>query len=129
LKRDYPSVNWVAINSSAMESVSELREHFERDDANALNWNVLKDEGNVIADRFGARVSTETFVFDQQGRLQYRGAIDDARNPQRVEVKYLRTVLDALLAGDEPKWRYQPAKGCCPIDRVKRDAPKAPETH
>jgi hypothetical protein len=129
LKRDYPSVNWVAINSSAMESVAELREHFERNDADALNWNVLKDEGNVIADRFGARVSTETFVFDQQGRLQYRGAIDDARNPQRVEVKYLRTVLDALLAGDEPKWRYQPAKGCCPIDRVKRDAPKAPETH
>lgn len=121
LARDYPGVNWVAINSAAMESVSELREHFDRADEDRLRLAVLKDDGNVIADRLGARVSTETFVFDRAGKLQYRGAIDDARNPTRVTTSYVRSVLDALAAAREPQWRYQPPKGCCPIDRVKPD--------
>lgn len=117
LARDYPDVRWVMINSAAMESVSELRDHFLRADENRLKLPVLKDDLNVIADRFGARVSTETFVFDNG--LRYRGAIDDARNPTRVGVSYLRQVLDALEAGKGPPYQWQPPKGCCPIDRVK----------
>lgn len=119
LARDFPNVRWVAVNSAAMESVAELREHFERADPGRLNWPVLKDDRNLVADRFGARVSTETFVFDRDGRLVYRGAIDDARNPARVKTSYLREVLKDLMAGRAPAWRYTAPKGCCPIDRVK----------
>jgi len=120
LKRDFPNVRWVAINSAAMESVSELLEHFERNDPERLTWPILKDDRNVIADKFGARVSTETFIFDRDGKLQYRGAIDDARNPSRVTVSYVREVLKDLAAGRTPRWRYTAPKGCCPIDRVQR---------
>ncbi|MEZ5991992.1 MAG: redoxin domain-containing protein [Planctomycetota bacterium] len=115
------SVQWYAINSSAMESVDELRAHFKDGHPDRLRLPVLKDDRNVIADRFGARVSAEVFVFDRQGRLQYRGGIDDARNQDRVAVEYLRTILDQLVDGDEPEWRYQPPKGCCPIDKLGAD--------
>ena len=105
----------------AMESVDELRAHFNDGHPDRLRLTVLKDDRNVIADRFGARVSAEVFVFDRQGRLQYRGGIDDARNQDRVAVEYLRTILDQLVDGEEPEWRYQPPKGCCPIDKLGAD--------
>jgi hypothetical protein len=117
-------VKFWAVNSSAMESLEELRAHFKDGDADRLRLTVLKEEGSALADRFGARVSTECFVFDSQGRLQYRGGIDDARNPQRVSVRYLRLVLKQLIAGKAPDWRYLPAKGCCPIDKLGADEPE-----
>ncbi|MBX3474459.1 MAG: redoxin domain-containing protein [Planctomycetes bacterium] len=125
LARDFPNVRWVMINSAAMESLPELKEHFERNDPDRLKLPVLKDDGNVIADLFGVRVTTEIFLFDSAGRLQYRGAIDDARNPTRVTTSYLREVLKDLAAGKTPRWRYTAPKGCCPIDRVKK-TPAAP---
>lgn len=117
-------VQFYGICSSAMESVAELRAHFEDGDPNRLRMTVLKDEGNVIADRFGARVSMEIFLFDRQGKLHYRGGVDDARNPQRVEVEYARRAISRILRGESPEWEYQPANGCCPIDRV--ESPTAP---
>lgn len=121
LASDFPDVRFWAINSSAMESVEELRAHFHDGDRDRLKWIVLKDDGNVIADRFGARVSAEAFVFDGEGRLKYRGGIDDARNMDKVEVQYLRVVLKQLQEGKTPEWHYQPAKGCCPIDKLGAD--------
>lgn len=121
LAADFPNIRFWGINSSAMESIEELQAHFNDGDPDRLTWTVLKDDRNVIADRFGARVSAEAFVFDGEGKLQYRGGIDDARNQNMVEVQYLRVVLKQLSEGKEPEWRYQPAKGCCPIDKLGKD--------
>ncbi|MDC1142486.1 redoxin domain-containing protein [Planctomycetota bacterium] len=123
LADDFKSdVQWYAINSSAMESLGELNEHFGNS-----KWTlpVLKEDGAVLADRFGARVTTETFVFEQDGKLLYRGGIDDARKPLKVEHEYLRNVLEALIDGDSVPFEYQPAKGCCPIDRLGEDEESA----
>jgi hypothetical protein len=120
LAEDFSDVRFWAINSSAMESLIELKAHFGDGDENRLRWTVLKDDDNVVADKFGARVSTEVFVFDTQGRLQYRGGIDDARQPDMVAVQYLRTVLKQITSGEAPEWHYQPSKGCCPIDRIEK---------
>lgn len=126
LAEDFPEIQFWAINSSAMESVEELQAHFNDGDSDRLTWTVLKDERNVIADKFGARVSAEAFVFGGDGKLQYRGGIDDARNLDMVEVQYLRVVLKQLSEGKEPEWRYQPAKGCCPIDKLGADQEQEP---
>ncbi|MHC4839348.1 MAG: redoxin domain-containing protein [Planctomycetota bacterium] len=120
-------VQWYAINSSAMESRGELKEHF-----NNSTWTlpVLKEEKPDLADRFGARVTTETFIFDKNGKLLYRGGIDDARKPLKVEQEYVREVLEALTDGEAVPFEYQPAKGCCPIDRLgaeEEPAVKTPE--
>lgn len=106
------------ISSSAMESLSELRAHYNDGDPERLRIPVLIDEGNVVADRFGARVSMEVFLFDRTGKLCYRGGIDDARNPSRVTRQYMRDAISRMLRGEAPEWQYQPANGCCPIDRV-----------
>ncbi|MCF6228195.1 MAG: hypothetical protein L3J82_05950, partial [Planctomycetes bacterium] len=125
LAHDFGSdVQWYAINSSAMESLGELQEHFGKP-----TWllPVLKEEGSELADRFGARVTTEVFVFGRDAKLLYRGGIDDARQPTRVEQKYLREVLEALTNGKAVPFEYQPAKGCCPIDRLGADEGSEPE--
>jgi len=117
LAKRFPDVQWYAINSSAMEGVPELREYFA-ENPDRIGMPMLKDERNVLADRFGARVTTESFVFNRDGKLQYRGAIDDARNPQRVKQQFLAEAVRAVAADRAPRWQYQPANGCCPIDRV-----------
>lgn len=117
-------VQWFSINSSAMESLGELKEHFGYED-----WMlpVLKEEKPILANRFGARVTTETFIFGRDGKLLYRGGIDDARRPLRVEQEYVREVLEALIAGNSVPFEYQPAKGCCPIDRLGEEEAVIPE--
>ena len=111
-------VDFWAINSAAMEEDTELQGHFLDGDPGRLAIPVLKDHRNVIADLFGARVSTDTFLFDGDGKLQYRGAIDDSRDARVVKDSFLATVIEELLAGKSPSWHYQAPKGCCPIDRV-----------
>jgi thiol-disulfide isomerase/thioredoxin len=125
LSKRFPEVRWVAVNSSAMEGLAELRAHFE-DNPELIGMPVYKDNRNVLADQFGARVTTESYVFDSDGRLLYRGAIDDARNPQRVRTQYLADAVTAVTIGRTPKWEYQPANGCCPIDRLEPEP--EPET-
>ena len=43
-----------------------------------------KDRNNVVADKVGASVTPEVFVFDKEGLLRYQGQIDDNRNPART---------------------------------------------
>ena len=42
-----------------------------------LPFPLLKDPGNVVADRFGARRTPEAFVLDGERRIRYQGRIDD----------------------------------------------------
>lgn len=129
LKSEFGSeVAFWAVNSDEMEKLPELRSHFQRKEG-PLKLTVLKDEGNVLADRWGARVCPDVFVFSREGKLEYRGGVDDSRNPQEVRESYLREVLRSLLRGEKPRWRYQKANGCCPIDRVRpANAPQAAAT-
>ena len=117
LAADFKDVAFWAVNSDAMEGLPELRAHFLNGDK-PLAFPLLKDDFNRLADRFGARVCPDVFVFDRDGKLQYRGGVDDNRNPQVVKTSFLHEVLASLLAGKNPPWRYQRPNGCCPIDRV-----------
>ena len=49
-------VNFIGINSSADESLDELRAYAE---TNQLNFTILKDEGNVVADAYAANFGDE----------------------------------------------------------------------
>lgn len=111
-----------AVNSSAMESEAEIAQVYETGKW-PLNFTVLKDDKNVLADRFGAKVCPDVFVFNRDGKLEYRGGVDDARDPTKVARRYLHLVLGAMLNGSRPPWRYQPPNGCCPIDRVETEEP------
>ncbi len=127
LARTYASqgVAFVAINSNQHESPADLARYARQ---HAISFPVLKDPGNVIADRFGAKRSPETFILDQRRVVRYQGRIDDQytvsaqrSSPTRRD---LAVALEELLAGKRVSVPLTEAAGC-PISRVKGD-PSAP---
>lgn len=66
----------------------------------------------MVADKFGATVTPETYVIDASGVIRYHGSIDDAQNVARVTTQRLRLALDAVLAGKEPPQTETKAFGC-----------------
>jgi peroxiredoxin len=87
----------------------------------AIPFPILKDVGNVLADRFGAERTPEAFVLDGERVVRYRGRIDDqygvgAQRPKATR-NDLTAVLDELLAG-KPVSRPVTAAAGCLISRV-----------
>lgn len=73
----------------------------------------VRDTSAVFARALGAAVTPEAFVFDRDGTLVYRGAIDDSPSgASRLEESYLREVVEALSARDESPLSRQKAYGC-----------------
>ncbi len=99
----------VTLASNANESPELIRETARR---RGLPL-VLIDPAGAVADLYGAAATPHLFVIDTQGILRYQGAPDDAtfrrRNPTQ---HYLRSAVDALLAGRLPDLAETPAYGC-----------------
>jgi hypothetical protein len=73
---------------------------------------VVDDTSNV-ARAFGASVTPEAFLFDAGGKLAYHGTIDDNhRDPSKVEKRYLKDALDAVVAGKRPAVPESKGLGC-----------------
>lgn len=102
-------VRFVAVNSNSGEQPVEIAAHAQQFH---YPFPMLRDEGNVIADRVGAQVTPEAFVLDSKGVLRYHGRIDDNRDALKVTANDLRNALDALLAGKLPPKPEQIAFGC-----------------
>ncbi|HEV2687905.1 MAG TPA: hypothetical protein VGV35_05100, partial [Bryobacteraceae bacterium] len=80
---------------------------------------VYKDGNNVLADRFGAEVTPESYVIDSNGVIRYHGSIDDSQNEARIRTRGLRLALDAVLAGKPVEITQTKAFGCS-IKRARR---------
>ncbi len=98
LARDYKArgINVVGINSNATETAQAVKQHAAEKN---LTFTILKDTGNKIADRLGARVTPEAYFLDANNKLVYRGRIDNARDASAVTSDDLRDALEAALAG------------------------------
>jgi peroxiredoxin len=79
-----------------------------------LPYRVLVDQGSKIADLFQAKTTPDVYVFDPKGVLVYRGLIDDDPRGNKGEkaTHHLKTVLDALLSGEEVEPRATTPIGC-----------------
>jgi peroxiredoxin len=74
---------------------------------------VLIDEGQRLALQFGAMTTPHCFVIDGEGRLRYRGAIDDTTFRQREATRYyLKSAIAALQSGASPDPADTPGYGC-----------------
>jgi peroxiredoxin len=96
---------------------SEVRAQIDRDREEAKKrdyaFPILIDHGAVIASRLGVDYATETYVFDRDGVVHYRGGIDSDRKHLHDDAAfYLKDALDDLLAGREAKHRETEALGC-----------------
>ena len=106
LQKDYSGkgVTLVAINSNDDTGYPEdsYLNMIKRAKERGFNFPYLRDETQEIARKYGAICTPHVFAFDQQRRLQYKGRIDDNRNPESVKSKDLRDALESILAGRKP---------------------------
>jgi peroxiredoxin len=93
-------VQFVGINSNQQDTAGRVAEHAKQ---NGLNFPVLKDDGNAVADQFGAQRTPETFLLDGERTIRYRGRIDDqfgiGFKRSKPTQRDLANALDELLAG------------------------------
>ena len=111
LAQDYKAkgIAVIGINSNVAEDAAAVKAHAEQ---NKLSFPILKDPGNKIADRLGAKVTPEAYFLDAGNKLIYHGRIDNARNAAQLETSDLRNALDAALAGKAVEKTEAKAFGC-----------------
>ena len=116
LYKDYKGkdVAFFGINSNKQESVEEIKEHAKEHN---LNFVILKDVNNKIADKFGASFTPEVYVLNKDFDILYHGRIDDSRRESNVKTKDLRNALNEILDGKKVSVSETKAFGCT-IKRV-----------
>jgi peroxiredoxin len=115
--KDFASrVKFIVVDSNSNESAEEVQEYAR---AVEFDFPVYKDVNDAVADRFGAQVTTETFVIDSSDVVQYHGYIEDSPNPTRATKQGLRRAIEAVLEGNPAPVPKTTALGCT-IRRVHR---------
>ena len=116
LAQDYKAkgINVIGINSNNTEPAGEVKSHAAE---RGLTFPILKDEGNKVADRFGATKTPEAYVLDANMKLVYHGRIDNSQKIEGITSNDLRDALDDLAAGKAITKTGGAAFGCT-IKRV-----------
>jgi peroxiredoxin len=117
LAKEYTAkgVAFVGINSNKTEPAAETAEHAKK---NGFAFFVVKDDGNKVADAYGAQKTPEVFLLDAAGKLIYHGRIDENQDDARgVKSPDFRNALDGFLAGKPVPVAQTKAFGCT-IKRV-----------
>ncbi len=105
----------IAVNSNedrfdGDDSMDEMIQHAKE---NGYNFPYAQDPGSKLAYAFGATKTPHIYLFDNDDKLVYRGAIDDnAKSAKKVEQTYLADAIDALLAGEDISKKMSKALGC-----------------
>ncbi len=131
-------VTFLGVSSNVHDNVTELR-NFARE--HGVEFPILKDVGNVLADRLGAERLPVVFVLDGDRVVHYRGRIDDQygiqSTPAGKKVSYqlkearrqdLSLALDELLAGKDISVATTEPSGCL-IGRKKDADPNSEVTY
>lgn len=78
----------------------------------AFQFPAVRDVDGHLVSSLGATMTPQAFLLDARGTLRYRGAIDDNRYETRITKRYLRTALEAVLAGQPVEQSAVDAVGC-----------------
>ncbi|MBI3839553.1 MAG: redoxin domain-containing protein [Planctomycetia bacterium] len=89
-----------------------------------LTFTLLLDPSQILAQATGARVTPEAVVVSSEGKVLYRGRIDDryasdGKRRDEPTVLDLENALSSVLAGAAPKNQQTKAFGC-PLPRPKQ---------
>ena len=101
-------VKFIVIDPNSNEALEEVRDYAR---AMEFDFPVYQDVDNVIADHFGAQITTDTFVIDSSG-IRYHGYIEDSPNPTRAKYQGLRQALEAVLEGRQVAMPVTKTLGC-----------------
>jgi len=122
-------VAFLGVNANVQDSITEIAAHAR---LHQIEFPVVKDLGNEVADAIGAVRTPEVFVLDEKRVVRYWGRIDDQygvgfirEKPTRQD---LQIALDELLAGKDISMPVATAVGCH-IGRIQKPDPQATVTY
>ncbi len=92
------NVVWLAINSTRQTTVAKNKADADSKGITCL----LDDHTGTVGHSFGAKRTPEMVVIDADGKIRYRGAIDNDRfgNAENA-TNYVKAALDELIAGKD----------------------------
>ena len=99
----------VCVNQVAADRLDKLT---LRANQQKLAFPILYDESQKIAKDYGAMFTPEFFVLNQQRKVVYMGAMDDATDPEKVTQRYVEAALIAALKGETPAVKETIGRGC-----------------
>jgi peroxiredoxin len=104
-------VTFVAISCSLLppDRLEKMKEHAK----NAhFNFDYLSDPTQQMGKDYGATVTPQIFVLDHDRKIAYMGRFDDNIEPDKVQRRFARDAVRALLAGKRPDPSETRATGC-----------------
>ncbi len=118
LANDYQSkeISFIAISSNDVENYPQDSPELMRKVAKNLKYPFpyLYDETQEVAKKYAAACTPDTYVFDANLKLVYRGQLDNSRPGNGVEVTGadIRNALDCMLNEVENTKIQKPSIGC-----------------
>lgn len=115
---DYASkgVSFVGISSNDVENYPQDGPDKMKEHAVEVGYNFpyLYDETQEVARAYDAACTPDFYVFDGDGKLAYRGRLDDSRpkNDNPLTGRDLRAAIDSVLAGKPIPEPQYPSGGC-----------------
>jgi thioredoxin-related protein len=97
-------------NRNSSESLGAMQDYAK---GQSFNWFYAEDKNNELADAFGASRTPEVFLFNKDGKLVYRGAIDDSpSDANSVKRNHLKEAISQSVSGREVTVKTSKSVGC-----------------
>jgi peroxiredoxin len=114
-------VVWLAVNTTQGKSAEDNKASAE---AWGISYPILSDTSSSVAQAYGAKTTPHMFIIDKEGKLAYKGAIDDDSSADggKASKNYVATALDELLAGKPVSTSETKAYGCGVKYQSKKDS-------
>lgn len=105
-----------AISSNDIEAYPQDSPESLKEQAEEVGFNFpyLYDESQDVARAFSAVCTPDLFLFDNKGKLVYRGQLDNSRPGSDIPVTGgdLRAAIEALPSGQKVNEDQKPSIGC-----------------
>ncbi len=109
-------VGIIAVMSNDIENYPDDRPELMAKEANEAGYTFpyVHDATQAVAKAYHAACTPDFFLYDKDGKLAYRGQLDNSRPGNGVPVtgKDLRAAIDAVIAGKSPGADQKPSIGC-----------------
>lgn len=108
-------IGMVIINSNEAKRGDEDSDKEMAKYAKKMGYKVpyVIDEKSAVADAFGATRTPEVFLFDGNGKLMYKGAMEDnPSSPSESKNMFLKDAIDKITMGQAPDPNSTKSIGC-----------------
>ena len=113
-ERRKQGVEFVAISVSGYEA-DNLEAMRKRSTDRKFPFTYLQDPTQQTGKKYGALWTPTVFLQDAKRRVVYMGGIDDSMYPEKVDQRFLKDAIDAVLAGKPVEIEETRPVGC-PIE-------------